>query len=291
MSGAAPFVSDGLREGEAVMVATTPSNLAGLGSALGGHADAVRLVDITEAGLNPGRMLSMLRQFVDSECADASRPARAIGEPVWVGRSRAELDECARHEALINDALDPDVAMWLVCPYDASALGPAALAPVASSHPMIHGRLGMEHSGGFDAGLGSRALEGDLPAPPPDANVIEIDGLGFGPIRDHVAAVAAQAGLSARRIQDLRLVATELATNVRRHGAGTGTVRAWAEGDSLVCQADDAGSLLDPLVGRRRPGPLQPDGYGLWIVHQLCDLVQVRSSARGTVVRATMRLA
>jgi anti-sigma regulatory factor (Ser/Thr protein kinase) len=58
----------------------------------------------------------------------------------------------------------------------------------------------------------------------------------------------------------------------------------WRDGDALVCEVRDRGQLGDPLAGRR-PTPEQPDGRGLWLVNQLCDLVQLRSSASGTVVR------
>jgi hypothetical protein len=32
------------------------------------------------------------------------------------------------------------------------------------------------------------------------------------------------------------------------------------------------------------------DGFGLWLVNQLCDLVQIRTFAKGTVVRLQMAL-
>ena len=35
----------------------------------------------------------------------------------------------------------------------------------------------------------------------------------------------------------------------------------------------------------------QPIGRGLWLVHQLCDLVQLRTSATGTVVRMSVDIA
>ena len=49
-----------------------------------------------------------------------------------------------------------------------------------------------------------------------------------------------------------------------------------------------AGRLEDPLVGRARPTPTQDHGRGLWLVHQLCDLVQLRSGEAGTVARVSM---
>jgi hypothetical protein len=50
----------------------------------------------------------------------------------------------------------------------------------------------------------------------------------------------------------------------------------------------DAGHITEPLIGRSRSGS-GPDS-GLWLVNQLCDLVQIRSSASlGTVVRLRVR--
>ncbi|MDQ1706243.1 MAG: hypothetical protein QOF18_2609, partial [Frankiaceae bacterium] len=44
------------------------------------------------------------------------------------------------------------------------------------------------------------------------------------------------------------------------------------------------------LAGRRMPSLAREGGRGLFLVNQLCDFVQVRSSAEGTVVRVTTRL-
>jgi anti-sigma regulatory factor (Ser/Thr protein kinase) len=56
-----------------------------------------------------------------------------------------------------------------------------------------------------------------------------------------------------------------------------------------VLEVRDARYIAQPLVGRFRPDGPQPHGRGLWLVHQVCDLVELRSSAAGTVVRVTMR--
>jgi anti-sigma regulatory factor (Ser/Thr protein kinase) len=81
------------------------------------------------------------------------------------------------------------------------------------------------------------------------------------------------------------LVVHELATNSVRHAGGAGALRFWEEPGGLYCEVRDRGRISDPLAGRFRP---QGDvsGYGLWLVNQLADLVQMRSSAAGTVVRA-----
>ena len=60
----------------------------------------------------------------------------------------------------------------------------------------------------------------------------------------------------------------------------------------MVAVADEIlpGRFRDPLVGRVRPGEAQESGRGMWIVNQLCDLVQVRSVDAGTTVRVRMAL-
>ncbi|HEX6601792.1 MAG TPA: ATP-binding protein, partial [Solirubrobacterales bacterium] len=62
------------------------------------------------------------------------------------------------------------------------------------------------------------------------------------------------------------------------------------EGDELVCEIHDFGLIEDPLIGRERPPADQIGGRGLWIVNQLCDLVQVRSGEKGTFVRLRMSI-
>ena len=88
------------------------------------------------------------------------------------------------------------------------------------------------------------------------------------------------------------MIVNELATNSLLHGGGGGTLRLWQEGAKLVCEVRDAGVIVEPLVGRRRPSPSAQGGAGLWIINQLCDLVQIRSAVGfGTVVRAYLGMA
>lgn len=85
---------------EPVLVAVPAANAELLRTALAGAA-GVRFVDMTEAGRNPARIILLLRRFTDSH---ADRAVRFVGEPVWVDRSPAEVEECTRHEALLNEA-------------------------------------------------------------------------------------------------------------------------------------------------------------------------------------------
>jgi anti-sigma regulatory factor (Ser/Thr protein kinase) len=74
------------------------------------------------------------------------------------------------------------------------------------------------------------------------------------------------------------------------HAEGRGTVKVWQEEGALVCEVSDDGRLVDPLLGRRRASPEELGGRGLWLVNHLCDLVQMRSHASGTVVRVRLAI-
>jgi anti-sigma regulatory factor (Ser/Thr protein kinase) len=103
--------------------------------------------------------------------------------------------------------------------------------------------------------------------------------------RDFVARRATLAGLPTLRRADLEWAVTELVTNSIRHGGGRGTLRFWQDGAEVVCEVQDQGHIDDPLIGRERPALAAAQGRGLWLVNQICNLVQIRSTAVGTTVR------
>jgi anti-sigma regulatory factor (Ser/Thr protein kinase) len=128
-----------------------------------------------------------------------------------------------------------------------------------------------------------------LPDPPADATEIAFQGETLIALREVVAARAVDARLEMFRAGDLVLAVNELATNSVRHGGGNGVLRMWQDAHALVCEVRGAGRIDDPLAGRRRPASGQSSGNGLWLVNQVCDLVQVRCFAHGVVVRLHMR--
>lgn len=288
VAGSLSFVGDALEAEEAVMVATTPTNLRALEHELGANVAGVTLVDMAEAGRNPGRILSMWRAFADRETA-AGRSARGIGEPVWRDRTPPELDECLRHEALINRAFNQDGGFWLLCPYDTATLDDAMLGSAERTHPHLHNGGAVRPSRSFDPVLADHALEGELPPPTPPVERFDIDRRNLADMRGFGRAAAERAGLDARRVDDLLLAITELAANAIRHGPGTGTVSVWRDADALLCEVDASGRIEDPLAGRAKPPPEHMEGRGLWIVHQLCDLVQIRSRGERSTIRVTLR--
>jgi anti-sigma regulatory factor (Ser/Thr protein kinase) len=115
--------------------------------------------------------------------------------------------------------------------------------------------------------------------------------VGRCPLREKIAACAELLGLESRRLRELHMAATEVAANSIRHGGGIGVLRTWSEDHRLVCEFRDLGYIEDPLAGRLRPTPTQIGGRGLWLAHQLCDLVEIRSTPdEGTVIRLHIEL-
>lgn len=251
LAGTLPFIEEGLRDGDPVAVAVPGPNLALLRDALGAAGERVEMLDMTEAGRNPGRIIpGVLRPFADDH---PGRHVRIVGEPVWPGRSESEYPACVQHEALINLAFAGRAAT-ILCPYDADNLTPEVLADACASHPMLIGPDGRRPSDRYDP---HRIVETyNLPLPePPATQARTVDASNLGEIRRWVTDRAKDLGLSGERLGDLELAATELATNSVAHGGGTGVVALWPQDGDLVCEVRDSGHITDPLAGRLPPTP------------------------------------
>jgi anti-sigma regulatory factor (Ser/Thr protein kinase) len=277
-----PYVHEGLDLGEAVLVVVTSDKIALLAGALGRSAGAVRFAPMEELGRNPARIIPAWRAFLDEHAADG-RGVRGVGEPIFAGRGEAELDECHRHEALLNTAFQDSGGWRLVCPYDVRALDPSVVKQAHANHPLVTDDGPPRPSESFQP-LPS-PFEGDLPDPPRGHVALTFTTGALVGVRRLVGEQAALAGLDAERVADALLAVNEIATNSLRHGAGHGLLRVWREPGALVCQVSDEGRIADPLVGRRRPGPERRGGRGVWLANQVCDLVQIRSGPHGTHIR------
>jgi anti-sigma regulatory factor (Ser/Thr protein kinase) len=282
LDGLTSFARDAVAAGEPILVMLETAKLERVRDALDGAGYGVEFADMAEVGHNPARIIPAWQDFV-ARHAGAGRPLRGVGEPIWPGRSPAEVVECQAHESLLDVAFADAPAFWLLCPYDSARLDVDVLDEARRSHPSVSG------DGPTSGTNGARPPhERPLPAPAPGAIERPFDRQDLSELRGVVGRQGRRAGLGRGRIGDLVLAVNELATNSLRYGGGRGLLRLWHDDGVLVCEVHDDGHLDDPMAGRRRPSAGQGGGRGLWIVNQLCDLVQVRSSADGTVVRLHM---
>jgi anti-sigma regulatory factor (Ser/Thr protein kinase) len=282
----AEFLRQGLDNDEAMLVVVGPEKIELLRAALGPDAGRVEFADMRDVGRNPARIIPVWGDFVGRQIS--GRKLRGIGEPVWAGRSEAELAECYLHESLLNHAFAGQ-SFTLLCPYDARALGPAVLDHSHFTHPLIRNGSAPVPSAAYHGFEGAgQMFAATLPEPSRRPGEFHVEHGRLPELRSLVYRRARAAGLEPYRTRDLVLAVNELATNSLLHGRGRGVLRWWRDPDSLVFEVRDAGFIEDPLVGRIRPGPDQTGGRGLWVVNQLCDLVQIRTSPTGTVVRVLM---
>ncbi|MBQ1100477.1 MEDS domain-containing protein [Streptomyces sp. b94] len=286
LHGVGEFVRAEATGGRPVLVAVPGPRLQLLREAVGDERESVTFVDMRQAGRNPGRILSMLVDFADRH---PQRRPSIVGEPIWVGRTEAEAREATRHEALINLAF-AGRPVTILCPYD-TALPERVLAEAHRTHPVVGDTDGYLHSPRYED---PRTVCGDCDRPleePADPLVLHFTEQDLADVRDAAGRWAQTSCLSPRRHTDWLLVVNEAIGNSARHGGGQGILRLWRTADTLIAEVRDRGRLTDALVGRRRPDPLSPaGGRGVWMIHQLCDLVEMRNPPSGLIVRMHLAL-
>jgi anti-sigma regulatory factor (Ser/Thr protein kinase) len=241
--------------------------------------------DMAQLGRNPGRILPAIQDFV---AAAAGARIRFVSEPIWPGRSPAEVREATRHEALLNLALAQADAE-LLCLYDAASLPEPVVEDACLTHPLL-ASPGRDEPSPVFAGPGAVPPDCDQPlSPVPRTAQVASYRDDLRAVRQLVAEQARQAALPSARAGDFVLAASEVAANTLRHTDSGGTVSLWQNERELLCQLTDTGYIKDPLAGRRAPDRDRPGGHGLWLVHQVCDLVELRTSQLGTTVRLHIR--
>jgi anti-sigma regulatory factor (Ser/Thr protein kinase) len=288
LAGTVPYLREAIETGDTALVAVGPARTAALQGELGADADAVRFADMHSLGRNPARIIPFWRDFLDED-ANGGRSLRGIGEPIWPGRNPHELDECHRHESLLNVAFDDAPRFSLLCPYDTQNLPDDQLEAAARCHPFASGS-GPRNIEKAESGSPAEIFAGALPPRPTDAATLRFGRKELSQVRALVQREAAHVGLKPEHASDLVTAASELAANSIAHGGGRGSVWVWRDDSELAVEVDDGGLIEEPLVGRRRPPIAQEGGRGLWIANLLCDLVQIRSGDEGTAVRLRMNL-
>lgn len=279
--GALRFAGPAIEAHEPVAVAVPGSKARLLEQQLREAGADPEMFDMVELGRNPARIIPAVETML---ARHSGATLHYVGEPIWAERSPEEIQEATRHEALINLAW-PGADIRVLCPYDTQALPTSVLDDAQRTHPHLIAR-GQTSPSPLYAGP-SVPLESDrpLPAHPPHAVVLPFGLQDLINVRALISTCATKARMSCERVADLVLAVNELATNTIRHAGGRGVLRIWQTPASLVCQIEDPGHIADPLAGRRIPQPDAAGGVGLWTVNQVCELVEVRSTAAGTTIR------
>jgi anti-sigma regulatory factor (Ser/Thr protein kinase) len=266
------------------LIAAPQRSLEELRNYLGSTGGRVRWADMTTLGANPARIIPAIHAFADSH---HGRAVRCLIEALWEGQTAEQRREAVRHEALVNQAFS-DLPVVIMCAYDATMAGGAAAAEL--THPVLIRDGTKRPNTGYDAGsVFPEGYDEPLEPVPADAATLAYDE-NPGAAREFAAEHAWSAGLAVERTRDLIIAVGELAANTYRHTRGGGVLWVWAAGHELICQIRDSGHIADPLAGRHPPARGRGGGLGLWVVHQLCDLVEIRTAPGDTWIRLHMRL-
>jgi anti-sigma regulatory factor (Ser/Thr protein kinase) len=286
LAGLRGFIQASRARGDAVFAAVPMRKIQLIRREVGEDSAHVTLVDMAELGRNPARIIPALQAYAGKH---DGRHVCCIGEPIWPGRTAAEVREAIRHEALINLAFR-DSPVTVVCPYDSAGLPGSVIADAVRTHPAVlkdrQATASVSYRGPPDVPPRcNRALS----RPPAHAETLGYSD-DLRPVRSFIASRAACAGLTPSRTPDLVLAVSELTANTVRHTDGGGTLQVWQTRGELICQVADTGHLTDPLAWHRPPSDELLGGNGLWLVNQVCDLVQARTGQAGTTIRLHMRL-
>jgi anti-sigma regulatory factor (Ser/Thr protein kinase) len=293
LEAALPFVRDGARDGEPVLVAVRERNVEALREALNGEADdeEIQLHSIAQWYENPSRTRAKFGDWVSRRAAD--RRVRLLGEPPWPLGSEAGVREWARHEAVINVAM-ADLPVTFICPYNTSELPSEVIEHARATHPELLEAGDCIRSGSY---AGAHEFCRHVSGPDrrrggsPSAEM-EVEASRLGELRRLVELEGGAAGLEPTRVADLVVAVNEVATNALVHGVRPARLRVWQERTELVCEVEDAGpGFEDPLAGQLPPDPAAVGGYGMWITRMTADATDIASGQEGTTVSIHTALA
>jgi anti-sigma regulatory factor (Ser/Thr protein kinase) len=196
------------------------------------------------------------------------------------GRFWTELD------AALNVAL-ADLPVRITCFYPELPLHLEIIDGAQRNHPLLLADGELRHNPGHHD---PRAVLTALPAAPPpllgppDLR-LQFSAWQLHQVRTTVERALQDCGYERERVEDVVLAVNELATNAVEHGSPQAQLSLWTGPRGVVCEIDDAGTLLDPLPGLHAPHPAEPRGRGVWIARQLCDSLHVWTDGHGTHVR------
>ena len=152
-----PFLLEGITRSEGVLAVTASRQIGLLRDALGDDAVHVAFHDSAEWLRSTIGAMTGFRAFVKERFERGAPWIRILGEPVWAGRSAAEVAEWTRLESMVNLTFS-SLPATIICPY-ATSVPDGVLAHARQTHPQV------VEAGDGTASLAYQAPEDFLLAP------------------------------------------------------------------------------------------------------------------------------
>jgi len=283
MDVALPYVEEAIDAHEPVLVAVQSQNLENLRAALGGEPEGTTLLANDEWYETSVSTREKFASWAKERIG--SGRARLMGEPPWAVGNDALVRDWARSESVINVAFE-DLPLSLVCAYDTREPPREIVEHAHSTHPQIMEPVGLSPSESFeDPRAFCRRLDSlvERPGGRP-ATVLDFNLADLQEVRRVVTSMAAAAGLTGSRADELALAVNEIASNAVLHGKLPATLRIWQRDGELICQVRDAGDgIKDVLAGQLTPRLEGIGGRGLWLTRMLSDAVEISNRTGCTV--------
>jgi transcriptional regulator with XRE-family HTH domain len=143
-----PFMAEGVACEHAVLAVTTPRNAGLLRDHLGDDAGGVEFVEADRWYGSPASAIVAFADFVNTNLEAGASWIRIVGEPLWEGRSEAEIGGWIRYESLFNLAFAAS-PVTTICPYDERAVSEPIVAQARHTHPETVGPSGVERSADY----------------------------------------------------------------------------------------------------------------------------------------------
>ena len=293
LAAALPFLDEGLRAGDLVVLTCLPETVGLVTEALGERGR--RMESEPRASMLGARApdaLEMASRFQQRAEGSGSGRLRVLAG-IDFGDDPADWREGQRYESVTNRLLTDAVSA--LCLYDSRRLPARVVDSAVATHPHLFSDGRWTPSPGFeDPGAYIRSLP--LPRAPVEdgAPVFSVDDARtLAGLRHQLGAVLAALVADREQREDLHLGAAEIAANAFRHGVRPVSARVWADGDRIICVIGDRGtSYGDPFSGfTPAHGPdLSRGGMGLWLARKLWDHVDVLPTPEGLSVRLSTRL-
>ena len=282
---AVPFVQDGLRRGEPVLVATTSANLELLHDAMGEEADEVDYAESAYFGRRPPQRATAIHRYWTRH--QPAGPVRILAEPVWTGRSRREVAAWQRMEAALNVVL-ADTNIWLICPYDKRIVEAAIIEDARRTHPECVVGDKAQPSTQF---MAPDDFARSHPSPPQlglAADIFRFEG-DLAAVRRYVLDRATPLLGSEDSVAMFGIAVGESITYLLRQGISRATVWVRPAAGRVVCTLhSDQPLAVHPFVGFRPPSQHEEPGEGLWLTNQICEWLDISSDESGCTVELAM---
>lgn len=283
------WLRDGVEAGDDLVLLCTDDHVSSL-TAAAGRGARFTVVPPAEVWRKALDAVGFLRDLVEARTKEGVR-VRLLAEVACDASPRA-LQEWRRFEALHDHSVG-DLSLWAICGYDTQHLPVDCLETGRQLHPHLLDATGRRTANPSAVDpvvmLESASSSVTLPAGAPLATVS-----GLGDLRQLRTALRQRldGAVPTTVIDDLLVVANELARNGVEHGRPPVEVRVTVADGAVSCAVTDHGhGIRDPFAGYLPPRHTRGARRhsGLWVARYLSDDLHHGFTPEGFTVAFTLK--